>query len=162
MHRTAGSRRGVGPGETGTGLAREPAATNLEASMRSIRILTGVSAFLLAGSAEAWAQQQSRIAGPDELNAAVVSRADAVEQDRARLRALLARPEVGDVARRNGLDLEKAQGAVGTMSTTQLQQISPLVQGITSQIGGSGGGISMSTTTLIIILLIIILIVVLA
>lgn len=125
--------------------------------MQSIRILTGVCALLLVGSAEGSAQQQSRIAGPDELNAAVVDRADAVEQERARLRALLARPEVRDVARAHGLDLEKAQGAVGTLSTAELQQISPLVQGVTAQIGG-GGVITITTTTLIIILLLIILI----
>jgi hypothetical protein len=128
--------------------------------MQSIRTLTGVFA-LLAGSAQAWAQQHSRIAGPDELNAAVVSRADAVEQERAQLRALLARPEVRNVARAHGLDLTKAQGAVGTLGAAELQQISPLVQGVTAQIGG-GGAITITTTTLIIILLIIILIAVIA
>src|SRR5688500_11371005 len=101
--------------------------------MQSIRILTGVFTLLLVGSAEGSAQQQSRIVGPAELNAAVVRRADAVEQERAQLRALLARPEVRDVARAHGLDLEKAQGTVGTLGTAELQQISPLVQGITAQ-----------------------------
>jgi hypothetical protein len=130
--------------------------------MQSVRTLTAVFALLLlTGSAEAWAQQQSRIAAPDELNAAVVNRADAVEQQRAALRALLARPEVGDVARAHGLDLGKAQGAVGTLGTAELQQISPLVQGVNAHIGG-GGAITITTTTLIIILLIIILIAVIA
>jgi pyruvate/2-oxoglutarate dehydrogenase complex dihydrolipoamide acyltransferase (E2) component len=128
--------------------------------MRSTRVVTWVFALLLAASAPAWAQQ-SRIVSPEELNAAVVNRADAVAQDRARLRALLARPEVRDVARAHGLDIERAQGAVGTLGTAELQQISPLVQGVNAHVGG-GGVISMSTTTLILILLIIILIVVIA
>jgi pyruvate/2-oxoglutarate dehydrogenase complex dihydrolipoamide acyltransferase (E2) component len=130
--------------------------------MQSSRIVTGVFALLLVAPASAPAQQQSRIAPPAELNAAVVSRADAVEQDRARLRALLARPEVRDVARAHGLDLERAQGAVGTLGTTELRQISPLVQGITAQVGGAGGGITITTTTLIIILLLVILLVLVA
>jgi hypothetical protein len=129
--------------------------------MQSIRIVPGVFALLLASSADALAQQQSRIADRDELNAAVVSRADAVEQERAQLRGLLVRPEVRHVARTHGLDLERAQGAVGTLGATELRQLSPLVQGITAQIG-SGGAITITTTTLIIVLLIIILIVVLA
>ena len=129
--------------------------------MRSSRILTGVCALMLAGAAEAGAQQQSRIAERAELNAAVVSRADALEQDRARLRALLARPEVRDVARAHGLDIEQAQGAVGTLGGAELQQISPLVQGVNAHVGG-GGIITISTTTIILILLIIILIVVIS
>ena len=129
--------------------------------MRSSRILAGVCALVLAGAAEAGAQQQSRIAGRADLNAAVVSRADALEQDRARLRALLARPEVRDVARAHGLDIERAQGAVGTLGAAELQQISPLVQGVSAHVG-SGGVITISTTTIILILLIIILIVVIS
>jgi hypothetical protein len=126
--------------------------------MQSNRIVPGVFALLVAGSGQGWAQQQSRIAGPDELNAAVVSRADAVDQERARLRALLARPEVRDVARAHGLNIGKAQGAVGTLGTAELQQISPLVQGITAQLD-SGGVITITTTTLIIILLVVIVLV---
>jgi hypothetical protein len=124
--------------------------------MRGIRITAWALVMLVIGATGAWAQE-TRIVQPDELRAAVSERADGVEQERDRLRALLERPDVQEVAQQHGIDLERIRAGVGTLTADQLQQVSPMVGAIMGdQVGGQG--ITITATTLIIILLLVIVI----
>lgn len=126
--------------------------------MRTVHGVSCVAALLLLSAVPAWGQQ-ARITNQDELNAAVVERADARERERAQLKELLQRPEVRDVAQQRGLDLGRVQAAAGALDANDLRVVNPLVQSITAELAG-GQVISINATTLIIILLIVILIIV--
>jgi PBP1b-binding outer membrane lipoprotein LpoB len=126
--------------------------------MGSIRAALLMLVLLFAGAVQASAQQ-ARVVGTDELNAAVVDRADATAQQRAQVRSLLERPEIQAVAANGGIDMERVQDAAATMSGADLDLAMPLVQAITANMAG-GQVLTVTTTTLIIILLIIILLVV--
>jgi predicted phosphoribosyltransferase len=121
-------------------------------------IITWLAVLLLVGGAEVSAQQ-TRILGADELDAAVVERAGAVEQERAQLGALLQRGDVAEVAERNGIDIERVRHAAATLSAEDLRRVLPLAQGIAADLAG-GQTITITTTAIIIILLIVLLIIV--
>jgi hypothetical protein len=123
-----------------------------------MRTASFTTVLLLAGAAQVSAQQ-ARVVGTDELNAAIVDRADATAQQRAQLNGLLERREVQAAAAERGVDLERVQDAAGTLSDAQLDLVMPLVQAITADLAG-GQVLTITTTTLIIILLLVILIIV--
>jgi hypothetical protein len=123
--------------------------------MGKIRIVTGVLALLLVGVLEAPAQQ---VTGSAELDAAVVTRAEAVEQQREELRSLLQRPEVREVAEKHNVDLERVEGGLGTLSAADLDRLAPVVQSVTGDLAG-GQVLTITTTTIILILLLVILLV---
>jgi hypothetical protein len=122
--------------------------------MRATHVLSLTCMLLSAGASGAAAQQS-------ELNAAVMAKTAEVEQQRTEVRQLLARPEVARVAATAGLDLERAQGAAGTLSATEVQRIAPMARTVNAHIA-AGQVLTITTTTIIIVLLLLILIVLIA
>jgi hypothetical protein len=125
--------------------------------MRRIRSFTCALGFLALAAGSTSAQAPT----PAELDAAVVERADGIEQQRSDLRALLQRPEVRAVAGANGFDLKQIDDGVGALSGPQLQLVAPYAQSAAHALAG-GQTLVIGATTLIIILLLIILIVLIA
>ena len=123
---------------------------------KGIVITVGMLAMLLLSTPAT--AQEAHITGEAELHQAVVGQADAAEAKRAAIRALLRRPEVRDVAADAGLDIVKAERAVGLLSGPDLNRVAGYVNQINaqSQIIGGVDRIVISATTLIIILLVII------
>ena len=101
------------------------------------------------------AAQQSAVVSGDELDAALESGAQTVAAQRDAVGRALARPEVAEVARRMGVDMDAAKGAVAGMNGTQLERAAGIAADIERQLAG-GQTFSINATTLIIILLLII------
>lgn len=126
--------------------------------MRVKQIVPGAVALVLGGAGQAAAQQSARVAPAAVLDAAVVEHATHAELDRARLQALLQRPEVREIAAANAIDMQRVQDAAGTLGGIQLQMIAPHLQAAEDALAG-GQSITISTTMIIIALLVIILLV---
>jgi len=107
------------------------------------------------------AAQESPVVGADELNAALSDHSADVAADRATVLETLDRPEVVEVARRFGIDIEHARGAAGSLSGSDLARAVGVSQNIDQALAG-GQTISISTITIILILLIVILVVLIA
>lgn len=129
--------------------------------MKSMRIVPGAFALVMAGATQAEAQQPPQIVAPAELDAAVSAQASATEDQRARLRALLERPDVQAIGGGNGFDMSRALDAAGTLTAEQLQLLAPQLAAAEDALAG-GQTITITATTLIIVLLLIILIVLIA
>ena len=130
--------------------------------MKSMRIVPGAFALALAGAAQAEAQQPApQVAAPEELNAVVTARAAEADEQRARLRAVLERPDVQAVAGGYGFDVTRVLDAVGTLTAEQLQFVAPQLEAAEAALAG-GQVITITATTLIIVLLLILLIIAVA
>ena len=92
----------------------------------------------------------------DQLLAEKVRQQDA---DRAVIREVLGRPEVGEVAARAGLDIVSARVSVAMLEGKDLQEAAQRARQVQKDLAG-GGNVTLSTTTIIIGLLVVILIVV--
>ncbi|MGH7445570.1 MAG: hypothetical protein ACREKM_11860 [Longimicrobiales bacterium] len=126
--------------------------------MRVKQIVPGAVALVLGGAGQAAAQQPVQVAPSAVLDAAVVEHATHAELDRARLQALLQRPEVREIAAANAIDMQRVQDAAVTLGGIQLQMIAPHLQAAENALAG-GQSITISTTMIIIALLVIILLV---
>lgn len=123
--------------------------------MRAIRAYI-VACALVVMSPAVHAQQAGN-AGAEEAQV----RAEEMELQRGEVRKLLARPAVRQFARARGIDVQQAEGAVGTLGAAELQQIAPLARRANEHFA-AGGAITISTTTVIIALLIVILVILIA
>lgn len=127
--------------------------------MRVKQIMPGAVALMLGGAGQAAAQQPAaRVAPAAVLDAAVAQHATHAELDRARLQALLQRPEVREIAAANAIDMQRVQDAAATIGGIQLQMVAPHLQAAEDALAG-GQVITISTTMIIIALLVIILLV---
>jgi hypothetical protein len=115
---------------------------------------------LAAGSA--FAGQQQHIAAPGDVLATMTQNVAAQDADRAAVREALARPEVQNVAKSIGVDLDKITNAVDTMSAADVAQAASTARQVNQQLVGGASTIVISTTTIIIALLVVLLIIVIA
>jgi hypothetical protein len=104
------------------------------------------------------AAQESPVVSAAELNGALTDRSAEVDADRAAVQATLARPEVADVARNIGVDIEDARRAAGTLSGVELARAVAASQNVEQTLAG-GQTFSISAITLIVVLLVVILLV---
>lgn len=125
-------------------------------SISAVGALTAVS----LAAPRAAAAQEAHAATPEELEALVVRRTEAVDADREALRAVLQRPEVRRVARTAGLDIRRAESAVAVLDAEEVERLAPTVREVEKALAGGANVIVISTTTLIIALLILIIILV--
>jgi len=100
------------------------------------------------------------VVDPHVLAAAVAQHAAEEDADRAEIRAALARPEVGPVAERLGLDLDHANAIVDTLKGERLDQAAAAARQVNQSLTGGAQTVTFSATTIIIALLVIILIIV--
>jgi hypothetical protein len=103
---------------------------------------------------------QGHVIGKSALDAAVQERVTLDEGDRQAIRALLARDDVREVARRAGLSIETAEAAVGAVQGDDLRELATQARQVQNDLAGGASTVVISTTTIIIVLLIVILIVV--
>jgi hypothetical protein len=106
--------------------------------------------------------QQAHVADRAALERAVADAVARADADRAAIKRVLQRQEVKDAARGAGLDLARAEAAVGLLSGEQLNQAADYANQIEQDLAGGATTIVLTATTIIIILLIVILIVLIA
>ncbi|MEO6223604.1 MAG: PA2779 family protein [Vicinamibacterales bacterium] len=125
-----------------------------------MRIRATVSAFLFLSSvlfaSPAMAQQRHVVSSAD-LRQAVTQQAQAQQQTRESLRAVLKNTQVRDVANRLGLNVARAEGAVATLTTGELEQLAGPVRDLNANLAGGSNTVIISTTTILLIIIIIIL-----
>ena len=100
----------------------------------------------------------TNVVSEDEILGTMNARERAETADRQVIANLLARPEVRDVASHSGLDLQRAQDAVGSLTGDELQQLADQARIAQADLAG-GDTLFISATTIIIVLLIVILLV---
>jgi pyruvate/2-oxoglutarate dehydrogenase complex dihydrolipoamide acyltransferase (E2) component len=126
------------------------------------RLLVFPLVFVTMTAGSALAGQEPHIVNPSQLSAAVAERASAEDADRAAVHDALARPEVRRIAATMGVDADRLNSAVGTLSGTDLAQAASTARQVNDRLVGGASTIVISTTTIIIALLIVILIVLVA
>jgi hypothetical protein len=95
--------------------------------------------------------------GAVELDAALTTASRDADTARAKVRALLARDEVRDLAAQAGLDLRSADVAVDTLAGGELLQLADAAAAADAQLAG-GQTITISIVALLLIIIIVILI----
>lgn len=129
--------------------------------MKTVRtLLTAFLVLILAAPGNAVAGQH--IVPPSQIAAAASAHTAAQDADRAAVREALARPEVRSAAATLGVDVDRLDSVVATMSGADLQQAASTARQVNAQLVGGASTVTISTTTIIIALLIVILIVVAA
>lgn len=120
------------------------------------RIVTGVLVGLLVLGPLAHGTET--VAVQADLDAAITRTLDREGAARAAITALLQREDVRQLAEGRGLDLRRAEAAVGTLQGDELQQLSLLAARADAQLaGGRDPIISISLVTLLLIVIIVIL-----
>lgn len=130
--------------------------------MMKVRKLVLPFLLLTIGAGSAFAGQQPHIVGPNQLSTAVAARVASEDGDRAAVHEALARPEVKSVAKGVGIDVNRLNSAVDSLSGADLEHAASAARQVNEQLVGGASSVVISTTTIIIILLAIILIVVIA
>ncbi|MGE5126010.1 MAG: hypothetical protein ACM3PV_06950 [Betaproteobacteria bacterium] len=122
------------------------------------KCLTVLSAVVLAlAPATPLLAAQSVVSGAD-LDRAIAARHEADEASRATIRALLARDEVRALAKDAGLDLRRAQSAVGTLDGDELRSLARQAAAADAALAG-GQTLQISLVAALLIIIIVILLV---
>lgn len=128
--------------------------------MRTFRTLLAVPlVFMLALSTSAFAEERHAV-NPSVLSQTVTQQVAQQDADRAAIHEALSRSEVREVARRSGVDLDRINASVDTLSGSALSQVAAAAQQVNQNLVGGASTVVISTTTVIIALLVVILIVV--
>ena len=128
----------------------------------SVSGLVVLLCILMAGPGAA-AQQPaagSHAAPPAAIDQALQQHVTAIDDDRAAVQRLLARPDVQALASEIGLDLRRAQSAVATLEGVQLSELAAHARQAEQGFAGGQGSVRISTTLIIIALLVVILLIV--
>jgi hypothetical protein len=135
-------------------------ALSMEVQMNSARkILVFPLMALMLASSSAFAGQQ-HVVTPSELATTVAGSVAKEDASRATVHEALGRPEVQAVASKLGLDLNRAEAVVDTMSGAELNKAANAAQQVNEQLVGGASTIVISTTTIIIILLLVIILII--
>lgn len=127
--------------------------------MTTLRSLTAVLVLLL-GSAGAAVAQDRHVVSPSALAETVAGHVATQDTQRAAIQATLARPEVQELAKKIGVDIQSLQAGVATMSGSELADVAARANQVDQSLVGGASTITISTTTIIIVLLLVILILV--
>jgi hypothetical protein len=112
---------------------------------------------LLFVSSPALAQQRS-VVNPAAMRTAVAEQVQTQQQTREALREVLAHADVRAVAEKMGLDVTRADGAIATLTTAELERAAGPVRTLSLELAGGANTLVISTTTLLLILIIILLV----
>ena len=128
--------------------------------MRTLRtVLVGPLMVVLALSTSAFAQERHAV-DPAALAAAVSEHVAQQAADRAAIREALARPEVREMAEKAGVNLDRVDKSVGTLTGESLINAASAARQVNQTLVGGASTVVISTTTVIIALLLVLLIVV--
>jgi cell division protein FtsL len=122
-------------------------------------VLVALLVFTLALSSTAFAQNRHAV-NPSVLSQTVTQQVAQHDAHRAAIHEALSRPEVRDVAQKSGLDLDRINASVDTLSGNSLAQVAAAAQQVNQTLVGGASTVVISTTTIIVALLVVILIVV--
>ena len=127
--------------------------------MRTLRqTLVGSFVLVLGLSASAIAQERHAV-DPAALANSVTQHVAAQDADRAAIHEALARPEVREMAGRAGIDLDRVDSSVDTLSGDSLDRMASAARDVNQALVGGASTVVISTTTIIIALLVIIIII---
>jgi hypothetical protein len=115
---------------------------------------------LLAGaghSAVSAAETRASVLSQTDLDHAIATRLGDEAEARDRIKALLQRNDVRELAKGYGLDLRRAEGAVDTLRGEELQRLAAQVARVDAQLAGGDVVISMSLVAILLIVIIVIL-----
>lgn len=127
--------------------------------MRTMRtLLTATLIFSLTLTPSAFAQERHAV-NPSVLAQTVTDQVAQQDADRAAIHEALNRPEVRDIAAKSGVDIDRVQATVDTLSGSQLAQAATAAQQVNQSLVGGASVVVISTTTLLLVLLIVLVIV---
>ena len=115
----------------------------------AVRILVLAAAFLFSAPARPALAAEHVLSGP-EIQSHIDQKLHSEASDREAIRDLLARPDVRRVAGSAGLDLRRAETAVGVLSGPELARLAAQARDVNSRLAG-GESITMTWTMVIII-----------
>jgi predicted outer membrane protein len=127
--------------------------------MRTLRMVLVGPLMVLALSTAAFAQERHAV-DPAALANSVTQHVAQQDADRAAIHEALARPEVRETAARAGIDLERVNTSVDTLSGASLERVASAANDVNQALVGGASTVVISTTTIIIALLVIILIII--
>lgn len=116
-----------------------------------------VGTLVLSGPLAYGADGGASLATQADLDGAIVKTLAQENAARQTITTLLQRDDVRSMAEGYGLDLRRAEAAVGTLQGDELQRLSLLATDANSQLAGGDRVISISLVTLLLIVIIIIL-----
>jgi hypothetical protein len=126
-------------------------------TFRQILIAPLIAGLLCSTSALA---QERHVIDATQIGQAVEQHAAQQDADRAAIREALNRPEVREAARHFGVDLDRMDASVATLSGHDLERAATAARQVNESLAGGASTLVISTTTIIIILLVLILIIV--
>lgn len=103
--------------------------------------------------------QQPAVVDQAMLDRSIAAHVQRADTDRRAIRRLLDRQEVRHTAALAGIDVKRAEAAVGTLDGTELHEIAEQARALDDSLAG-GASVTISTTVIIIALLVLILIIV--
>jgi hypothetical protein len=127
--------------------------------MQQLRRLLVVVLAVLMAAPQAFADGR-HVIDPATLAATIAQHVARQDADRDAVREALGRPEIRDIARRMGVDADRASAAVDTLADAELVRAAAAARQLNQQFVGGQRSITITTTTIIIALLIVILIIV--
>lgn len=125
-----------------------------------MRIRTTVVAFFVSSlllSSAAFAQQR-HVTDPAHMRQAIADQAVTDQQNRDVVLDVLQRSQVRELASRLGLNVTRAEGAISTLSSTDLARLAGPARLAQAELAGGADKIVISVTTLLLIIIIVILI----
>jgi len=130
--------------------------------MRTIRtLLTATLIFSLAFTPQLFAQERHAV-NPSVLAQTIADQVAKQDAERAAIHEALNRPEVRQVAAMSGVNIERMDASIDTLTGSQLTQAATAAQEVTQSLVGGASVVVVSTTTILIVLLLVLLIVVAA
>jgi len=125
--------------------------------MRIRSVLVPVLVWSLLWSPLAMAEQR-HVVDPAIMRQAIADQAVTDQQNRDAVLSVLSQDPAREVADRLGLSLMRAEGAVSTLSSTELAGLAESARAAEAQLVGGADPIVISVTTLLLIIIIVILI----
>jgi pyruvate/2-oxoglutarate dehydrogenase complex dihydrolipoamide acyltransferase (E2) component len=113
---------------------------------------------ILAPGAEA---QSTHVASPAALDEALRQHVDSTDTDRAVVLRALEQPAVRKLAAELGVDIRRAESAVGTLDGEPLTRLAAQAERVNDALAGGQGSVTISYTLIIIGLLVLILLILL-
>jgi hypothetical protein len=137
---------------TGIGAAAEPGPVGAVSGVHAASATSGVPAASAASgiACASAASEADHIVTGAEIQSRFDQKIHSEAADRQAIRELLARPEVRRVAGNAGLDLQRADAAVGILSGAELSRLATQARLANSEIAG-GATVTMTWTMVIII-----------
>lgn len=128
--------------------------------MRTLgKVFMGPLMVVLALSTSAFAQERHAV-DPSALANSVTQHVAQQDADRAAIHEALARPEVRQMAERAGIDLDRFDKSVDTLTGASLDRVASAARDVNQAYVGGASRVVVSTTTIIVALLVVILIII--